>query len=185
MEKNNVYRSLILFVVMIAAFYPMMSQGTETAAGTCLQFTMGDSSFLQTEEADAPIWEVTVMAWVLMEDNNADVDQGIVFHPSSFLFELEGSKNFSIDFTITPYSSSELSPDDETWFGEWTHYAGTYDGAQITVYKDGEWLAEMDANVEMGQDPGSYEIGRSIWGSAERYFYGLIDEVNKCLSKKL
>lgn len=170
---------ITLSVVLIALLLPMRGTSAQTPAGTCLEFLAGDSSFVQTAVVfPPPDNEVTVMAWVLMEETNGDVDQGIVFHPSSFLLELEGSKNWSIDFTITPYESSELSPDDETVLGEWVHYTGVFDGAMIALYKNGEWMGEMQATVEMGQDSGAYEIGRSIWGSAHRHFLGCIDEVS-------
>ncbi len=121
---------------------------------------------------------ITVMAWVNPDDIDS-TDNGVVHKNGCFLFELEYNTGF-IDWTvIVGLEANELQPVGETPFHTWTHFAGTYDGIELKVYKNGN-LAESQMAIHPGpiDNPLTpYQIGYSKYGGNDRYFDGGIDEV--------
>jgi len=123
---------------------------------------------------------LTIELWANIEDLPLDHvgipgkghDQptgSFVFHPT----KLDGN-NFELRFYISiggawPAVSSESIP-----FGEWHHLAGTYDGAEIKVYVDGELAASsaQEGNINITDTP--LKFANDFGG---RMIVGILDEI--------
>ena len=73
----------------------------------------------------------------------------------------------------------------EAFNGEWHHAAGSYDGAQLKVYIDGEPAAVADYVGGIALSASSVNIGKNS-DKADRFYEGAIDDVtiyNRALTK--
>ena len=61
--------------------------------------------------------------------------------------------------------------------GEWLHAAGTYDGSQMKLYRDGELVNTQDATGELWSCPDNTTIGADPGCGVRGVFDGIIDEV--------
>ncbi len=61
--------------------------------------------------------------------------------------------------------------------GVWTHIAATYDGTDVTFYKDGQSIATVAQTVSGAGNAEPFSIGRAGAFEREGYYNGAIDEV--------
>jgi len=136
---------------------------------------------LITGDFGNPTTGITVMAWVNPNTLSGDRDKGIVYKEGAFLLELESDNNYSIDFSVL-VNGGQLNEYESTGAevptGQWTHIAGTYDGTEVKVYKNGVRVpgsAVKAGTIDSPVNP--YMIGYSLYfGDEDRYFDGIIDE---------
>ena len=139
-----------------------------------------------------PTNQVTIEFWMKADANNSmDSYQGLV---TSDFFGIEISNGYSDNIGVNFFTSFDagtswtmISEDNNggaaVSAGEWHHIAGTYDGANLQLYVEGQpWgnptvasgpLSMMPVNgfVSIGSEAGRVTCG------CDRYFNGLIDEV--------
>ncbi|MFW9991226.1 MAG: LamG domain-containing protein [Candidatus Odinarchaeota archaeon] len=130
-----------------------------------------------------PTSEITVMAWVYAYDwdgnrrilqKGFDDDQYSLLAEDSYLrFNLTGVSNGQVQCSLPSTKN-------------WHHIAGTYDGADIKIYVDGNLENYQSAFGSMNTVSDDLYIGTKHSGAPESdFFYGFIDEVriyNRSLS---
>jgi hypothetical protein len=132
---------------------------------------------------DIPTSAFTLAAWVKCENTGGDhaifnaraSDQTWLIHP-----DIRGGGQYR--FCLRGYGSNkicDIKAGTVTW-GEWVHYAGTYDRAtkKAILYINGEVLQEVDAmaDVDIAGDWGmGARIGYNI--DNKRPFTGLMDDL--------
>jgi hypothetical protein len=132
-----------------------------------------------------PTSEITVMAWVnpdyLPPGSPVDQDKGIVYKNGAFLLELESDHNYTVDFSVIVNGGNLLEYPASTEpvpVGQWTHIAGTYDGSEVKVYKNGVKVAGSTfGSGTIDNTSAPYQIGHSYYIGMDRYFEGKVDEV--------
>jgi len=165
----------------------------------------GDGSYVKIPKFQTlnPVKNITIEFWMKADPANAlQSYQGLV---ASDYYGVEISNGFQSKIGVNFYVSSDRG---RSWgavseangggatisAGEWHHIAGTYDGANMVLYIDGEaWgnPASYSGNISPPSRSGFLAIGSEDGRTAfpncisTRYFNGLIDEVriyNRALS---
>ncbi len=132
-------------------------------------------------EVDITNNQITLMAWVKI--NKIDGDVGIVLknesNPEKDNYALIVSQSRFVSFRTTTESGMVRLDDsaNRLELNEWYHLAGSYDGATMKVYINGELILEeaQSGNIISTNEP--LLIGRRALGD-ERFFSGWIDEVS-------
>lgn len=93
-------------------------------------------------------------------------------------FYLRGTKtNEEYTFTIDSSSSGDYARGGNIVINKWHHLAGTYDGTTMRLYLDGVQIDTASGKSgSINPNDRDLYIGR-IYGYAQDYFYGRIDEV--------
>jgi len=134
-------------------------------------------------EADIPIKEMTICAWVNCEKgdhhaifNARASDATWLIHP-----ELRNEGNFRwLLRTDGGTTIFDLRAGTVRW-DEWLHYAGTYNGKAGILYIDGEKVDQMNGSGTIAKDWGSgARVGYNIDNA--RPFTGLMDDL--CIYKR-
>jgi len=124
--------------------------------------------------------QVSVMGWFktngLKSGNNeitgtwiSNRDSGVILDP-----EMDGSVKMYVNLRgLGWYSTS--SPANSISLNEWQHWAGTYDGFSIRLYKNGELVATKLVTGILGGE-GAFCVGKDC-GISNRFFDGSVDEV--------
>ena len=89
---------------------------------------------------------------------------------------------FVISDGLVPGNWGRVRDVQQVSVGEWTHVAGTYDGANVRLYINGALVSSTPFSANIGAGNAGLYIG----GLASSYFNGLIDEVrlwNICRSQ--
>ena len=101
--------------------------------------------------------------------------------PGEFLYALySGSSSHRrpyVYFNTSSTSAGEHGASGTKWlpFNAWSHLAGTYDGASLKLYVNGQLVRSQAVSGPMATSTGPLRIGgNSIWN---QYFQGRIDEV--------
>jgi hypothetical protein len=140
----------------------------------------GIDDHIASAGADNATGAITVMAWVRPDLLSGD-DKGVVFKEGVFALELESSTGFGVDFTVFVNGNefAEYQPAGAAVpAGQWTHIAGTYDGANVKVYVNGAAIAGSNATAgTIDSNANPVVIGKSVWNAVARPFDGAIDEV--------
>jgi len=74
-------------------------------------------------------------------------------------------------------SKLEVADKEDLPVGNWLHVAGTYDGSQLKLYRDGELVSTQDAEGEPWASTEKTYIGGDPGCGVRGIFDGLIDEV--------
>jgi hypothetical protein len=193
----------------LVAYYPLDSAGrgvTADASGNGLDGTIeGDPAFVPgivgqaldlngddyVECGNSPLFamdtnQATVSAWVTIRSIPAGWIAAVAKGENAWRL---GNVNLDprFHFGITIWSAPDASSIDgvtAVGFDEWHHIAGTFDGANISIWLDGV----VDATATTTEPIGTNDFGVMIGNnpeSMERYWDGLIDEVhvyNRALS---
>jgi hypothetical protein len=119
------------------------------------------------------------MAWI-RPDTLSGRDKGIFYKGGVFYLELESDTDFSVDFSvIVDGVLLEYEPAGYPIpIDQWTHIAGTYDGADLKVYMNGVLIpgsVKKTGSIDFKNNP--YYIGYSLKESEIRHFDGKIDDV--------
>jgi hypothetical protein len=140
---------------------------------------------------------ITLEAWIYPMDVPApNQTRVIVMRPcnngfgvdpyQSFQLAIEGNAPFShqprigvsiTDGTHATFTGYEVFVEDtaSVKIGQWTHVAGTYDGANVKLYINGVFTNQLPLSVSMGTGSTGLYVGGASFPSG--YFKGLIDEV--------
>lgn len=124
--------------------------------------------------------EITLCAWVNLKNDGNDhaifnaqaADGTWVIHPESktggafrWLLRTDGGA------TIFDFQAGSVD------YGNWQHYAGTYDGKKGILYIDGEAVGEGNGGAKIAKDWGlGARVGYNIDNA--RPFAGLMDDIN-------
>ncbi|MHC4626226.1 MAG: LamG domain-containing protein, partial [Planctomycetota bacterium] len=146
--------------------------------GGALRFN-GSSDYLaapDSESLDVNGDQLTMAAWINGEDwpaanhvvrKVADTGTGSIYilrvQPDSVRVYLNTSAGETLVQGTTVLATNE-----------WIHIALTYDGAQASIYVDGQLDVTMDVSGELTQSDNELRIGR---GEPAGYFMGMIDDV--------
>ena len=99
--------------------------------------------------------------------NNADADFYMVhFGPTRLEARFRNSNGVNFDVIDTAVS-----------VGVWQHYALTYNGAELTLYKNGQFVATTVANGSISNATEALFIGGMPYGTFNYYLSGEVDEV--------
>lgn len=127
--------------------------------------------------------EITVEAWVKSSTSPGAykhiISKDLTSHTGWSSYGLytgsSGGLRFYIGHSNPTYT---LSPDAGTgvWDGEWHHVAGTYDGAQVSLYVDGVFIGSSSSTESIDfEGTGSLFFG--TYTPSRLFFQGEIDEV--------
>lgn len=129
-------------------------------------------------------YEITMEAWVYPTSWKANPYEGCVINKESSAggdngYMLRVGDNGKINFNIGSNGWNELTTDMNTLqLNTWQHVAATYDGSNMTIYKDGIAVISSSFNGAIGNSVNNLIIGdwaTLTWGT--RNFPGKIDEV--------
>jgi len=146
-----------------------MINGALTFDGISSQVTVSNAASLN------PVQTITISAWVnaqywfntprILEKGNSDNQYALFVNGSGQLeFLLSGVANGAL--MTTPPSE-----------GVWHHVAGTYDGSLISLYIDGQLVAQQPASGPLAITTDPLAIGDKPSGSVLTSFAGDIDDV--------
>ena len=119
---------------------------------------------------------LTVEAWINPFDVSGVLFRGIAENGVGFWFTLQSYDNSVVTLTISNGPTSSAStPSGSAVVDRWDHFAGTYDGVTLRVYRNGELVGEDDH--DSGGPIGlAYPVVIGMRGGAGT-FPGVIDEV--------
>lgn len=129
-------------------------------------------------------YEITMEAWVYPTFWKANPYEGCVINKESSSggdngYMLRIGDNGKINFNIGSNGWNELTTDMNTLqLNTWQHVAATYDGSNMTIYKDGIAVISSSFSGTIGNSVNNLIIGdwaTLTWGT--RNFPGKIDEV--------
>jgi 1,4-alpha-glucan branching enzyme len=137
--------------------------------GESTQVTVSNAASLN------PVQTITISAWVnasnwfdtprILEKGNSDNQYGLFVNGSGQLeFLLAGVANGTL--STTPPSA-----------GAWHHVSGTYDGSLISLYIDGQLVAQQSASGPLAITTDPLAIGDKPSGGVLTSFAGVIDDV--------
>jgi len=158
--------------------------------GTALSFDGEDDYVAIAEKPELEPNEITVETWVKSDSSPGSykhiISKDLTGHSGWSSYGLytgaSGGLRFYIGHSNPTYV---LSPDAGTgvWDGEWHHVAGTYDGAEVSLYVDGVHIGSSSTTETMDFEG----VGSLFFGTYDTtwlFFNGEIDEVriwNKAL----
>jgi hypothetical protein len=94
-----------------------------------------------------------------------------VFHPTKL-----GAKEFELRFYISQGGNWPATKTGAIPFGEWHHLAGTYDGAELRIYIDGELEASQAQKGKINVSEGApFKFAYDCCG--DRNLIGILDEI--------
>jgi len=121
--------------------------------------------------------EVTIAMWIMTRDaDNGDDNPYVAKGDQSYAFKHKNSGN--LEFFVYDAGGWHVvsHPVDSSFNNVWHHLAGTYDGAQLKIYVDGELAATEDYAGGIATSGDNLNIGRNS-GVTDRFFEGRIDDV--------
>jgi hypothetical protein len=151
--------------------------------GKAAEFQSGD--YIDVHGIDVPANliprnEITLCAWINLKNDGQDhaifnaqsADQTWLVHPEAksggnfrWLLRSDGGTGI-FDFTAGAVD-----------WGNWQHYAGTYDGKKGTLYINGEVVGEANGSGKIAKD---WNLGARVGKNIDdaRPFAGLMDDIN-------
>jgi len=114
--------------------------------------------------------------WINIEEITPQTVVGIPRKESEYVSAFRQEANgWWVDSYINNGAWISITSSPISKYGEWHHYATTFDGKEVKVYIDGKETAKGAVNGPMnkGQDP--FRISNSCCGG--RFFVGAIDEM--------
>ena len=117
----------------------------------------------------------TIDAWV--KSATAQTDAGIVgkwtYPFGGVLLWLDGSGNYTL--AVTAHRANYLTTSVAPTIGAWEHVVGTWDGAMLRLYVDGNEIGSQAFTGAPGLPTNDLQIGD--YAESNRYFEGAVDEV--------
>lgn len=145
-----------------------------------IDFDGSDDQIDISDSASLSPTQVTVSAWIKRAATT--VDDGVVSKRTawnsnfSFNLEINGSGNLEFAVTTNGTSGTGASTSDVPGAGVWGYVAGTFDGSNVRVYRDGVLKATTAKSGSLYDSTAKVVIGSSQESSGNR-FPGVIDEV--------
>ncbi|HAV63464.1 MAG TPA: hypothetical protein DCY13_13990, partial [Verrucomicrobiales bacterium] len=165
-------------------------QVTHSPGGALRLDGLDDHLSVPTSAAVNPTQAMSLEAWVFAENLNASqigiagTWDDLAGANRTYLLWVQGGRLEFLVNTAAGFSRAAAPAVFPT--GRWVHVAGTYDGADIRLYIDGELVATVAASGLISTNNRSFFIGRVDGGSnGSDFFPGRIDEVrlwNRALS---
>jgi subtilisin-like proprotein convertase family protein len=125
---------------------------------------------------------LTAAAWIKAISWTTAVSDGVILSKAS---TTGGNKGYILSVGNNGQASFEVSTGG-TWcttvsqpvlaLGSWTHLAGSYDGAKVSLYINGSLQSSTPCSGTISQTTFPFDVGQSI-AFTGRHFNGLIDEV--------
>jgi len=136
----------------------------------------GHDDRVEVEHADpiAPEEQVTVEAWIEPDQLPTSAFNGIVVKPFAYTLQFNGPR---LEFTVIQNGVRHRAqaPPGTVQAHRAYHVVGTYDGAHVRLYIDGEEAAEIPLTGGIG--PADRDLSIGSWDNDEEYFDGTIDDV--------
>jgi hypothetical protein len=126
---------------------------------------------------------VSVEAWLRHDVATATYDPVVKKAPAAggaagFSLEFDGSGTNLLFWVATVVDGWQSTPGPSVPIGTWTHAVGTYDGATISLYVNGQLAGTTTATGPVLDSVGPMMIGRDPSNASSRSFVGLIDAVS-------
>ena len=150
--------------------------GGFSSTSHAMQFD-GLDDYVRVPDVDLNYSQLTLEAWVILDDiseireviDNTDID-----------FQLEiwspGWLDRAIMFeAVTTYSRLVTDPNVMP-LNQWVHLAATYDGSLMSVYVDGNFIAQQNYSGSINRLNTIIHIGTET-NASEQFWDGIIDEV--------
>lgn len=120
--------------------------------------------------------QLTLAAWVKQHDaGNGEHNPWITKGDHSFALKHYAENQYEF-FIYDDGWRSVRAPVAPSFNNTWHHFAGTYDGANLVLYIDGERIASEQFSGSINQTDDPINIGRNA-EVTDRFFAGVIDEV--------
>lgn len=155
----------------------------DAAAGSALSFNGANHPLLVLARHYFQNYSnaVTIEAWVKPVD--ITTNETVSVFQSGYGGPVIGFANYGRTLNFNPYQSglpggvaAPINPAD-FMDGNWHHLAGTFDGTNELVFKDGQLLASLSQPGPLYLTATNYVIGGSYGGNYGSTFNGVIDEV--------
>ena len=151
---------------------PAWTQGT---VGGALEFDgEGDYVDLGTSPDFDMTSQVTVAAWIKV--NTFDVDWQAIVGKGDTAWRLSRSQGDNVHFACTGMWPEWVHGSADVNDGQWHHVAGTYDGAELCLYVDGQLDVSATTSGQINVNDHPVTIGENA-EHPEREWNGLIDDV--------
>ena len=159
--------------------------------GQCYNFSSNLTSRCYSPVVNTTFTEITMCGWAKLD--STATGSGYLFG-----FSIGGSAKFMLQFnptgkTINVYgnsSSLQITTDATNLFDSWHHYTVTYDGTQLLLYIDGQYVSKKSSLTLTDLSTSRFYLGsRSSTdaGSGAVYYTGLLNDIrvyDHCLSPK-
>ena len=152
---------------------------TEGRFGKAISFD-GADDYLSAEDSDSLDIggeAMTLLAWINADAFPASWNHLIRKTPENPRIYILGVHDTSLPFTFLKTEAQQVADIQGSTSlptGEWVHLAMTYNGAEVTIYVNGEVDATSPASGTIEASDGELRIGR---GDPAGYFTGTMDEV--------
>jgi hypothetical protein len=176
---NILIKKLLFTILLSIQTFPFFSQNSLDFDGLDDRIDCGNNPSIQITG-----FEITLEAWIYPTFWKANPYEGCVINKESSTggdngYMLRVGDNGKINFNIGSSGWNELTTDMNTLqLNTWQHIAATYNGTNMTIYKDGIAVISSNFTGAIGNSVNNLIIGdwaTLTWGT--RNFPGRIDEV--------
>ncbi|MBS3159044.1 LamG domain-containing protein [Candidatus Woesearchaeota archaeon] len=145
-------------------------------------YTLGDSLNLGSDSSIdfGGKTHITIALWANVSQSTSD-DNKYVFKGNQFDFQVQNSLNDRIRFEVNNGSwQSCITDNNVAEIGSWAHYAATYNGSQVKIYKNAELVKSCSISGEFNSAGDSQPLcisATSSCGGQDAEINGTIDEL--------
>lgn len=163
--------------VPLESTFPVVSEtGHDGSADGAINLT-GNALFLEDPELLGYEGQITVSAWMKMSNASAEwvaIINKWADSAGSYYLGINPANN-SVRWNCFVGNIEDPTP---LRIGEWVHYAASYNGQEIKLYRNGELVNSTQVNETAGTTLVPFRIGAQSNGDlADAYYEGEIDEV--------
>lgn len=174
--KRHYYFTILCAAALLFS-QNLIAQGSEKA----YDFTSNYIDIPDDPSLNSPT--ITLEAWIKADSWAGNIWQNVIISKDGWAtgdqgYTLRAGANGSLSFNFGDGSWHEVASGPLMSTGKWYHVAGTYDGAVMRLYINGEEVNSVAYASAISATNYNVNIGKIVYtAGGTRYFDGMIDEV--------